>query len=334
MHQAQMGGGCSGQGINPSNGGITASLLVVLSWQGLQRGFRSTLKLLCSAHPVTSHRSIHCALVNNIVIVYKCCDNYVYYAYSQQNTIWPMWGCLGNHSNAARCSPFGKRFIGCIVISDKMESETVEEYRHFTTTLYLEYWKAVAQHIAFWLDGFALKLLGNTEMSRIIIVPGVHTGDLVEMRIFAGTSSAWSIRCMHKLGVDDGEDDSSTATIATSSIDPGPVTGAHSAAFRRQLQSDPAADSESDAESDGDPAPESEDDGFDASDGADVTVTPEVLQPYGVPARKTTPKPVSTSSHITPSVCIFTLTVDIIYSLYTMHLNSSCTCLEFAWLWP
>ena len=125
--------------------------------------------------------------------------------------------CLGNHTIKARSSPTGKRLLGFIKLPNKRESDTTEDFRYCLTSLYLHYWSIIAHNVNLWIDGFLLTLPGDTEPSRIVPRMGIFMGDIVELRMLAATSAAFSIRCNHRLDSTKANGSSSDSESAGSS---------------------------------------------------------------------------------------------------------------------
>jgi hypothetical protein len=124
----------------------------------------------------------------------------------QLHDAWPVYISLANHLSVGRNSTAGKRLITFITIPHKRRTESDNDYRFCKQVLYLRCMEEVLKLVHFWSGGLHLKLPGDTEPHIYVPRLGVLIGDLMEVRMMLGTSSAYSARCVTRI---DGHDSKS-----------------------------------------------------------------------------------------------------------------------------
>jgi hypothetical protein len=125
------------------------------------------------------------------------CTRFVYYR--QLRGAWMVYMSIGNHSTDARNCQAGKTVIGIIKVPPKRSSDPQESYRYCSRFIYQAWWDCILSVMGVWEQGFYLYLPGADD--PVVLRPrlGLLLGDLLEMRMIAGTSSSYSVRCYRRV---------------------------------------------------------------------------------------------------------------------------------------
>jgi hypothetical protein len=116
---------------------------------------------------------------------------------------------LGNHTSQARNPPYGKVCIGIINLPDRRSGDKNEDYKLACRMLYQRYWKEIADILLLWEPGVAVQLPGDRPYSILRMRLGLFSGDLLETRMMAATTSTHAVRCCTKVGNKSGDGDAS-----------------------------------------------------------------------------------------------------------------------------
>lgn len=112
---------------------------------------------------------------------------------------WPILVSLGNHSNAARNSQWGKACIGLIEPPAKDPEQSYENYSLCVSNYYQLLFKKILGLVNNWRGGFWLQLPGDDFLTLVVPRIGIFLADLVEARLLGGVQQNFSVRCETKV---------------------------------------------------------------------------------------------------------------------------------------